>query len=159
MGIWRFFTKKSGIFPDFPGFFPDFPDFTLLCKIFSNENAIKPENLTSLAIQWILPKLFVTGTKQRFIRRFFTKKSGFFPDFPGFFPDFPDFTLLCKIFSNENAIKPKNLTFMAIIMDFAQTFCHGHQTTLHLAVFYKKIRNFPGFFPDFPGFPGFWTKQ
>ena len=46
--------------------------------------------------------------------------------FPGFFPDFPDFTLLCKIFSNENAIKPKNLTFMAIIMDFAQTFRHGH---------------------------------
>ena len=45
---------------------------------------------------------------------------------------------------------------MAIIMDFAQTFRHGHQTTLHLAVFYKKIRNFPGFFPDFPGFPGFY---
>merc|ERR1711974_437714 len=93
MGIWRFFTKKSGIFPDFPGFFPDFPDFTLLCKIFSNENAIKPENLTSLAIQWILPKLFVTGTKQRFIWRFFTKKSGIFPDFSRIFPDFPDFGL------------------------------------------------------------------
>jgi len=80
-----------------------------------------------------LPKLFVTGTKQRFIWRFFTKKSGIFPDFSRIFPDFPDFGLNNakkvrkttlkirisgqnpKIFSNKSAIILENPTYTPIL--------------------------------------------